>query len=304
MAGSANEAITYLSGMLENDQYVCRYFIYLSPIDTEIQALIDGWSNIKLFYYKCTSLIVPSRFSTNDLKLQKRSAYCTAMDVLHIDKSLFKEKMAHSSPENACVEALLRGIKGNTCLNALEVGFHLEKDAFLHIIDIWKIFCKEIILSRKNYANSDLENFDTDKIKVNHLGMGVAETWRGVPDSRIRGFSLNSEVPLLSSKKYANPDSNGTSTICEAKLKIDKEQHFAQLVKTVVVSAFIEHNLHPDLNTTIPAILVDDKQAVVALYCVKEDLLLLSEVFCWRKGRFFNLPEISFIWAIINHRYI
>ena len=56
-------------------------------------------------------------------------------------------------------------------------------------MDSWKIFCKEIILSRKNYANSDLENFDKDKIKVKHLGMGVAKTWRGIPDGRIRVFS-------------------------------------------------------------------------------------------------------------------
>ena len=108
---------------------------------------------------------------------------------------------------------------------------------------------------------------------------------------------------MLPSKRSANSDTNGTSTVCEAKVKIDKEYHLAQLVKTVVVSAFIEHNLHPDLNTTIPAILVDDKQAMVALYCVKEDLLLLSEVFCWRKGSFFNSPGMSFLWAIINHRY-
>lgn len=241
---------------------------------------------------------MPSCFSTNDLKLQKRNAYCTAKDILHIEKSWFREKI--NTSENASVEALLRGLKANINLSQLKLGFRLEKDAFLHIVDSWKIFCKEIILSRKNYANSDLENFNKDKIKV---GMGVAETWRGIPDSRIRWFSLDSEVLLLPSKKSANPDSNGTSTVCEAKLKIDKEQHFAQLVKTVVVSAFIKHNLHLDLNTTIPAILVDDKQAMVALYCVKEDLLLLSEVFCWRTGSLFNSPEISFLWAMINHRY-
>ena len=65
----------------------------------------------------------------NDLKLRKRNSYCTAMDILHIDKSWFKEKTVYGS-ENASVEALLRGIKGKTSLHALEDGFHLEKMHF------------------------------------------------------------------------------------------------------------------------------------------------------------------------------
>ena len=99
--------------------------------------------------------------------------------------------MIHGFSKNASVEALLRGLKGSISLNALEVGFHLEKDAFLHIIDIWKMFVKRSL----DYANSNLENTD----KQGEV-FGNAEIWRGIPDSCIGGFSLNSEVPLLSTK--------------------------------------------------------------------------------------------------------
>ena len=34
-----------------------------------------------------------------------------------------------------------------------------------------------------------------------------------------------------------------------------------------VVAAFIEHNIHPALNSMVPSIIIDTCQAQVALYC-------------------------------------
>ena len=39
----------------------------------------------------------------------------------------------------------------------------------------------------RTYNNSHLEGI-TGKVTVKHLGMGIAETWRGSPDGRLRGF--------------------------------------------------------------------------------------------------------------------
>ena len=72
-------------------------------------------------------------------------------------------------------------------------------------------------------------------------------------------------MTLLSGSEYLEDRSNGTLDPCEAKLKI-KKKHLPQLVKTAVVVAFIESNLHPDLSTMVPTMLIDTKQ-VIALYC-------------------------------------
>ena len=151
----------------------------------------------------------------------------------------------------------------------------------------------------------DVENINGDqKILVKNLGMSVAETWRGIPDCRLRGISLESDVPLLSGSTQPQEDrSNGTTAVCEAKLKIDQRKNLIQVVKTCVVSSFIEANLHPGLNTMVPTILIDTEKAMVVLYCAKSDLLLVSKTFYWRENDKFNVAGITFLWAMINHRY-
>ena len=152
----------------------------------------------------------------------------------------------------------------------------------------------------KDYGSCDLEKYiDGDKVTTAHLGMGVSETWRGVPDGRVRGFSINSEIPLLIGRKSGGAGSNGTTTTCKAKLKINKK-NLGQLVKTIVVASFIENNLHPELSAMVPAILLDTSKAVVALYCAEHGL---SETFNWRNKTCFSIPGISLLWAMFNHRY-
>ena len=48
----------------------------------------------------------------------------------------------------------------------------------------------------------------------------------------------------------------------EAKLKI-KKKHLPQLIKTAIVAAFIESNLHPDLRSMVPTVLIDTKRVVL-----------------------------------------
>ena len=53
----------------------------------------------------------------------------------------------------------------------------------------------------------------------------------------------------------------------------------------------------------VPAIIIDTCQVRIALYCVKKDVLMISEKFHWRKGKNFNINGFSVLWAMINHRY-
>lgn len=169
------------------------------------------------------------------------------------------------------------------------------------------------MLSSREYQSQDLaRNNVSTNVTIAPLGMGVSDTWRGAPDVRLRGCSVpadstsvGSEVPVMygrSSVPKDSDESRGTSTVCEAKLQI-KKHHKAQLLKMCVVAAFIEHNLHRSLSPMIPAIIIDTCQARVALYCVENDVLMISEKFHWRKGSNFNVKGLSVLWAMINHRY-
>ena len=94
------------------------------------------------------------------------------------------------------------------------------------------------------------------------------------------------EVPVVCGRSRVTGDpekSNGTSSVCDAKLQISKH-HKAQLVKMCVVSAFIEKNLHCSLSPMVPAILIDTCKARIALYCTENDVLMISDKFHWRKG--------------------
>ena len=111
-----------------------------------------------------------------------------------------------------------------------------------------------------------------------------------------------SEVAVVSRVTGDPEESNGTSSVCDAKLQISKH-HKAQLVKMCVVLAFIEKNLHCSLSPMVPAILIDTCKARIALYCTENDVLMISDKFHWRKSNDFNVNGFSVLWAMINHRY-
>ena len=85
------------------------------------------------------------------------------------------------------------------------------------MIKILQNFCTKIILSKDTYGTGKLEELKGNKVVFDHLGMGVAETWRGISDGRLRGLLRMSAGCIPQ-----DPGSNGTSVACEAKLKIDK----------------------------------------------------------------------------------
>ena len=80
--------------------------------------------------------------------------------------------------EAQATKVFLRSLKSDVDLCILDLGFHTEKQAFLQVTDVLKLFCSNVTLSAQHYNYNDLENFDKEKIDIKHLGMGVAETWR------------------------------------------------------------------------------------------------------------------------------
>lgn len=96
--------------------------------------------------------------------------------------------------------------------------------------------------------------------------MGAPEIWRGIPNCWIRSTALYTDVPVASGCVLDNDKSNGTTTVCETKLKIDSKSNLPQLIKTCKVSSFIEVNLYPGQNTMVPTMLMDTERAVIVLY--------------------------------------
>ena len=87
----------------------------------------------------------------------------------------------------------------------------------------------------------------------------------------------------------------------EAKSQV---KHCFQAIGIVVLSSFIENNLHPLLNSMVPRILVNCKTVQVLLYDCRKDVLFITE-----KVRFIKegqvIPNaILFMWFYINHRYV
>ena len=60
------------------------------------------------------------------------------------------------------------------------------------------------------------------------------ETWRGTPDSRIRGFAMDSDVPFVTGFRQSEDGSNGTSAACEAKLEIKRKSTCHNLLKQLL----------------------------------------------------------------------
>ena len=113
----------------------------------------------------------------------------------------------------------------------------------------------------------------------------------------------NSDVPFIAQESH-HEQSLGDSIVVETKL--EKGVNLMQLVAMTVVAAFVEKNVHPNLLSIIPSILITPNRARICIYDVTNDLLLISEWFTWVEevnDRYvFNKSRILFLWMALNHR--
>ena len=246
--------------------------------------------------------MVPSRFSDRGgIRLKKRSSWCTFRQLIRYDDNILAS--ISDVPIAPVMDKITETSKVD--LSTLTQKFHNERAAFVEVVNVMSTYCATIVLNQMEYKQ-DIDSIKKSNVTLGHLGMGLAETWRGAPDARLRGFCTDSDkgdVAVLGAKRSLKSDSSdGTTTICEAKLEISSNDIF-QLVKMCVVAAFVENNQHPSLNPMIPAILIDTSHARVALYCVQQDILLICNTFSWRNGNNMDVAGFSLLWIMINHRY-
>ena len=163
--------------------------------------------------------------------------------------------------------------------------------------------CTEVTLDKYTY-NGFVEGLNPDKISVSHLGIGdVLLTWHGTPDARCRaeGGSL---THVITSGDAAGHESPGDSFIVEAKrLQAGPLlNNLMQFSAETIISAFIEHNLHPNLNAMVPSVLINSRNFVIALYDVISDTLLVSEEVQWRDNVHIIPSGVMMLWAVFHHR--
>ena len=141
------------------------------------------------------------------------------------------------------------------------------------------------MLGDEAYLSSSYKSLcnGSTKLRVCHLGIGSVDTLLGYPDSKFRemGTTMHCLRPTVANQySPSSSASEGNHVYIEGKLTPDKiNQH--QLIATTIVTAFIEHNRHPDLHALIPIIMVSVPKAVICLYDCTKDTLLKSEHFDW-----------------------
>ncbi len=127
-------------------------------------------------------------------------------------------------------------------------------------------------------------------------------TWYGTVDGRLRGHLPASSIPVISKEEDEYSDeSDGASVVVEVKRNAT---HSSQAIGSVVLSSFIEHNLHKDLNSLIPCILINCYTLQIFLYDCEADILLISEKFIFREDKEVNKQSILLLWLFINHRLV
>lgn len=69
-------------------------------------------------------------------------------------------------PETQAIKVFLAGLKKHVDFKTLQLGFHAEREAFLEVTNILKMFCTSITLNAQTYYNEDLDYFGVHRKKL------------------------------------------------------------------------------------------------------------------------------------------
>ena len=189
-----------------------------------------------------------------------------------------------------------------------------EKMIFAEIVEkILAPLSKDTVMATTSKPTTSKSKDEDNDSTFKHalLGMGQYNTWHGQPDCRLSGHSGELDVthiPHTYGSGSDSEDSNGETIIVEAKKKI-KNINMSQLISMSVVSSFVEHNLHNELNPLVPSLMIDNEWIVLCLYDCVQDYLIISE-----KISLYDVTDVTdvtdviskstllLIWIFINHR--
>ncbi len=203
---------------------------------------------------------------------------------------------------NKAINSLLPNLKVTKKINVDISDQCMEKYVLRELIEnLFQHISSSVTLEYRSHHHwVDTVFGDSSKVICGNLGMGCNEsTWYGTVDGRLRGHLPVSSIPVISLEE--DEYSDGASVVVEVKTNVT---HSSQAIGSVVLSSFIEHNLHKDLNSLIPCILINCYTLQIFLYDCEADILLISEKIIFRQDKEVNKESILLLWLFINHRLV
>lgn len=271
------------------------------------------WERITFTFYYVGFFDPCSAFSklTTTTHTQGASIPATVLYSLDARRLTGQNVYPKDDEKNQVLQKFLRILKNSDITPSREIfSGTKEKDTFFAIANnILSKLGNNVTLSHETFQSMVKEDHQPSNVFVGKLGMGTPFTWHGYPDARVRAHS--GDTNLITMEKKDNPDDSPTSTLgdsCLVEGKIGGQQfNINQLIATTVVSSFIEHNLHGDVNPLTPVIMIGAPKAQICLYDCQQDVLLLSEKFEWVVDTDEDCPAIIsagllLIWMTIHHR--
>ena len=258
-------------------------------------------------FYRAGHFSPSFNFSKAHIELTPQPYYTTAAKLFGMmSVQQFKEKLA-AMPESA--NKLFTLFESTSTDFSFATHKMNEKETFKLISESILQKLGEVVLDKHQFGaigedeykppslQSASSSRSASKITSDWLGVGTFTTWHGYPDGRFR-INDTSDVLLLLHDDSEEEGSPGNTIAIEAKLNINADK-LMQLVPTSVVVAFVENNL-------IPTIMISPTRAVICIYDVQKDFLLLSDTFQWleKVGDTYTFDKAGFVllWMTLNHR--
>ncbi len=242
------------------------------------------------------------------LTLQHKNVGKTFLEVLvDFNQDLLTKGSVDDTVVNNALNPLLRTLKDKSIrLDNDEES--IESHVLHEYVDkIFQYISSSITLEpRIHHVWVDSVFYNNDKVVCGNLGMGCNEsTWYDTVDGRLRGQDPDggstSLIAVRDEVVRDEVESDGSSMVFEIKRK---SRHLSQAIGSVVLSSFVEHNLHKDLNSLVPLFLLNCQSLQILMYDCKTDVLLISDKFFFRENVEVNKGFILLLFIFINHRYV
>ena len=264
-------------------------------------------------FYKAGHFSPSFSLSHAHIELEPMKNYTTAARLFNINSvEQYKEKIAPISEQAQKLFALFDDVNID-----LSFATHTsnEKETFKLIAKSVLQKLGDVVLDKHQFGTSDDDppyeesasssRRKTESLKSEWLGIGTTRTWHGYPNARFRIGSNDTSLLAHHDDLVDADESPGDSVAIEAKVQITEDK-LMQLVPTAVIAAFIEKNLHPELCPMTPTILLTPTRAMICIYVVSRDFLLITEPFNWiRKDQekcVFDKIGFLLLWMALNHR--
>jgi len=270
-----------------------------------LDDLVTNVKDVSFYFYQVTENFNPtSSFSRIELNM----APFKSIDGAHIGikaEELYKLNQITITGENRDAIHFISTCKDIPWPPVTPTSEHA---AFIEISR--KIFApitgnNEVILDRT--YRSYLKDLGTNSgLTSDSIGCGSSDTWHGSPDARVRGTEVIGhdfiDADDGSDKDEEISDTRNDISTGTTKLR-SQTKHLQQLVATCVVYSFIENNLHKQLPSIVPCILIDPNGFSICFYDCIDDILLISQIVQLQSTtNSLSSSAVLLLWLTINHR--